>query len=110
MTNEEELLSAIVKALVDYPADVEIERTQDELGILLSLRVNGADMGKVIGKQGMIAKSIRVILRASGMKNKARVNMKIFEPVQIAGVDPAIEGGDRTVASEIDTALEGIRD
>lgn len=109
MTKEEDLLHAVIRSIVEFPEDVVIDRTQDELGVLLTLRVNDMDMGKVIGRQGNTAKAIRVILRVCGMQNKARVNLKILEPVQIAGADQAIEGGDRTVTSDIDTALEDIR-
>ncbi|MEK7539291.1 MAG: KH domain-containing protein [Patescibacteria group bacterium] len=73
-------LEYVVKALVDNPNDVKIDRTVDEMGVLISLTVNSADMGKIIGRMGNTAKAIRTLLRIIGMKNNARVNLKINEP------------------------------
>ena len=73
-------LEYVVKALVDNPNDVKIDRTVDEMGVLISLSVNPADMGKIIGRMGNTAKAIRTLLRIIGMKNNARVNLKINEP------------------------------
>lgn len=73
-------LEYVVKALVDNPNDVVIERTVDEMGVLISLTVNPSDMGKIIGRMGNTAKAIRTLLRIIGMKNNARVNLKINEP------------------------------
>lgn len=73
-------LEQLVKELVEYPNDVKVDRKVDEMGVLLTLDINPADMGKVIGKQGNTAKAIRTILRVVGMKNNARVNLKINEP------------------------------
>lgn len=73
-------LDFVVKALVDNQGAVKINRTVDEMGVLLTLTVDPADMGKVIGRQGNTAKAIRTLLRVVGMKNNARVNLKINEP------------------------------
>ena len=73
-------LEYVVKALVDNPNDVKIDRTLDEMGVLITLTVNPADMGKIIGRMGNTAKAIRTLLRVIGMKNNARVNLKINEP------------------------------
>ncbi len=73
-------LEYVVKALVDNPNDVKIDRTVDEMGVLISLTVNPLDMGKIIGRMGNTAKAIRTLLRIIGMKNNARVNLKINEP------------------------------
>ena len=73
-------LEYVVKALVDNPNDVKIDRTVDEMGVLIILTVNPADMGKIIGRMGNTAKAIRTLLRIIGMKNNARVNLKINEP------------------------------
>lgn len=73
-------LEYVVKALVDNPNDIKIERTVDEMGVLITLTVNPADMGKIIGRMGNTAKAIRTLLRIIGMKNNARVNLKINEP------------------------------
>jgi len=83
-------LEYVVKALVDNPNDVKIDRTVDEMGVLITLTVNPADMGKIIGRMGNTAKAIRTLLRIIGMKNNARVNLKINEP----------EGGMRPEASQ----------
>lgn len=78
--NDKEFLEYIVKALVDNPEDVKVERKVDEMGVLLSLKVNAEDMGQIIGKQGSIAKAIRSLVRIIGLKNHARVNLRIEEP------------------------------
>ena len=81
MEKDAQFLEFLVKSLVDYPNDVKIKRTVDEMGVLLSLDVNPADMGKIIGREGNTAKSIRTLLRIVGMKNNSRVNLKITEPI-----------------------------
>ena len=73
-------LEYIIKGLVDNPDKVKIDRTVDEMGVLLTLSVDSADMGKIIGKMGNTAKAIRTLLRVVGMKNNSRVNLKINEP------------------------------
>ncbi|MDP3995717.1 MAG: KH domain-containing protein [bacterium] len=78
--NDKEFLEFIVKALVDHPDEVKIDRTVDEMGVLLSLKVNPEDMGQIIGKAGSTARSIRSLVRIVGLKNHARVNLKIEEP------------------------------
>lgn len=70
----------VVKAIVSHPEDVSSERTVDERGVLLTLNINPADMGYVIGKRGQTAKSVRTLLKIVGAKNNARVNLKINEP------------------------------
>ena len=80
MEMDNQFLEFVVKALVDNPNDVKIKRTVDEMGVLLTLDVNSADMGKVIGRLGNTAKAIRTLLRVVGMKHNARVNLKINEP------------------------------
>ena len=80
MERDQQFLEYVVKALADNPEDVKITRTVDEMGVLLTLSVNQDDMGKVIGRSGATAKAIRTILRVVGMKNDARVNLKIEEP------------------------------
>ncbi len=89
MADDKAFLEYIVKALVDNPDDVKIDRTVDEMGVLITMTVNAADMGKIIGRQGNTAKAIRTLLRVIGMKNNARVNLKINEP----------EGGSQHVPS-----------
>ncbi|PIR86382.1 RNA-binding protein [Candidatus Kaiserbacteria bacterium CG10_big_fil_rev_8_21_14_0_10_43_70] len=80
MELDQEFLEHVVKSLVDNPDDVKIIRTVDEMGVLLTLDVHKDDMGKIIGRSGATAKAIRTLLRIVGMKNDARVNLKINEP------------------------------
>ena len=80
-SSDQEFLEFIVKALVDHPNDVKIDRKVDEMGVLLSLKLKPEDMGQIIGKAGSTARSIRSLVRIVGLKNHARVNLKIEEPV-----------------------------
>ncbi len=75
-----QFLDMVVKSLVEHPEDVKIDRTVDEMGVLLTLRVHKDDMAQVIGKSGRTASAIRTLLRVIGMKNNSRVNLKIEEP------------------------------
>ncbi len=77
---DQEFVEFVVKSLVNVPDDVSATRTVDEMGVLLTLKVNPQDMGVVIGKQGATARSLRTLLRVVGAKNNARVNLKIEEP------------------------------
>ena len=77
---DQEFLEYLVKSIVDHPDDVKVDRKVDEMGVLLSLKVHAQDMGQVVGRQGATAKSIRSLLRIVGIKNNARVNLKIEEP------------------------------
>lgn len=77
---DQEFVEFIVKAIVNSPDDVETNRTVDEMGVLITLKVNPADMGGVIGKGGATARALRTLLRVVGAKNNARVNLKIEEP------------------------------
>lgn len=81
MPLDQQFLEFVIKALVDNPQDVKVTRTVDEMGVLLTLDIGAADMGKIIGRQGNTAKSIRTLLRVVGMKNNSRVNLKINEPI-----------------------------
>ncbi len=101
MDRDVEFLESVVKALVDNPQDVKINRVVDEMGVLLTLDVNPADMGKIIGRSGNTAKAIRTLLRVVGMKNNARVNLKINEP----------EGGTRIqdISKDVDQAMEDLK-
>lgn len=78
--SDTEFLEFIVKGLVGFPDEVKVTRSVDEMGVLLTLDINKDDMGKVIGRSGNTAKAIRTLLRIVGMKNNARVNLKINEP------------------------------
>jgi hypothetical protein len=74
-----ELVESIAKALVDYPEQVHVQAVDGEQVTVLELRVNSSDGGKVIGKQGRTARSIRTILGAAGMKLKKRFTLEILE-------------------------------
>jgi len=112
MELDQEFLEYVVKALVDEPSAVKVERKVDEMGVLMTLDVAPADMGKIIGRSGNTAKAIRTLLRVVGMKNNARVNLKINEP----------EGGMRSQenentenpvvaadSAEVDSAIEDLK-
>ncbi len=79
-TNDQEFLEYVVKTLVDHPDDVKVDRKVDEMGVLLTLKVHPEDMGQIIGRAGSTARSIRSLVRIIGLKNHARVNLKIEEP------------------------------
>ncbi len=83
---DKQFLEHVVKSLVDNPEAVHINRTVDEMGVLLTLDVHADDMGKIIGRSGNTAKAIRTLLRVVGMKHDARVNLKINEPEGGRGV------------------------
>ncbi len=76
---DQQFVEYVVKSLVGHPDDVVVERTIDEKGVLLKLTVNPEDLGRVIGKRGVTAQSIRTLLRALGTKNDARYNFKIMD-------------------------------
>lgn len=77
---DRDFVEYIVKQMVSNPDEIEVVRTVDEMGVLITLKVSKADMGRIIGKNGQTAKAIRVLLRVVGSKNNARVNLKIIEP------------------------------
>ena len=104
--DDKAFLEYIVKALVDNPNDVKIDRTVDEMGVLITMTVNSADMGKIIGRQGNTAKAIRTLLRVIGMKNNARVNLKINEPE--GGARP--EGPSHSASPTMKTVDEAMED
>ena len=77
---DRDFIESVVKQIVEHPDAVEVTRSVDEMGVLITLKVHKDDMGKIIGKAGQTAKSLRVLLRVIGSKNNARVNLKIVEP------------------------------
>ncbi len=87
---DKNFLELIVKNIVGNPDDVVVERTIDERGVLLTLKINPADMGYVIGRKGQTAQAIRTLLKIVGAKNNSRVNLKIYDP----------EGVNRPAASD----------
>ncbi|MEK9166607.1 MAG: KH domain-containing protein [Patescibacteria group bacterium] len=97
---DQEFLEHVVKSIVDNPSDVKIVRSVDEMGVLLTLTINPVDMGKIIGRNGNTAKAIRTLLRVVGMKNHARVNLKIEEP----------EGSTRGAGSKASRSMDEVMD
>ncbi len=89
---DQQFLEFLVKSVVDHPEDVVITRQIDEMGVLLLLKVNPQDMGQVIGREGGTAKAIRSLLRIVGVKNNARINLKIEEPAGAERAQPRTEG------------------
>ena len=77
---DRDFVEYVVKQLVDHPEDTEVIRSVDDLGVLITLKVHPEDMGKIIGKSGQTAKSLRILLRVIGAKKNLRVNLKIVEP------------------------------
>lgn len=97
---DKEFLEMVVKGLVEKPQDVVIDRTVDEMGVLLTLSVHPTDMGKIIGRSGNTAKAIRTLLRVVGMKHNARVNLKINEPA----------GQSLPHAADVDEVMEDLKE
>ena len=79
-TQDKAFLETIVKSIVSNPDKVVVDRTVDEMGVLLTLKIDPSDMGYVIGRRGQTAQAIRTLLKIVGAKNNARVNLKIYEP------------------------------
>ena len=100
-TIDQQFVEYIVKTLVNNPEKVEVVRKIDEKGVLLTLSVDPVDVGRVIGKRGATAQSIRTLLRALGTKNDARYNLKI---VNNDGDEPVEDAPEKTVAPNVDEA------
>lgn len=98
MNDDQAFVEYVVKAMVDNPADVRTDRIVDEMGVLITLHINNADLGQVIGRQGQTAKALRTLLRVVGAKAHARVNLKIHEP------DRPDRGGRRYQDDNTDTS------
>lgn len=77
---DKEFLLNVVKAIVSKPEAVDVTRKVDELGILLTLRVDPSDMPAIIGRGGATVKSLRQLVRVAGAKSNQRVNLKVVEP------------------------------
>ena len=116
---DQQFIEYIVKSLVGHPDDVKIERRIDEKGVLLELSVNPEDLGRVIGKRGSTAQSLRTLLRALGTKNDARYNLKIVDTgpppekrerredrEDRTPVEPATEPADDTSTPAIDASSD----
>ena len=104
-TIDQQFVEYTVKALVAHPEDVVVDRTIDEKGVLLTLTVNPADLGRVIGKRGSTAQSLRTLLRALGAKNDARYNLKI---VNNDGFSGAREENDYNGSASVDNSTDEV--
>ena len=102
-TIDQQFVEYIVKTLVNNPDKVEVERTIDEKGVLLTLTVDPEDIGRVIGKRGVTAQAIRVLLRALGTKQDARFNLKI---VNTDG-DEGVSRSEKVVEEDTEGEEEG---
>ena len=79
-TQDKNFLETIITSIVSKPEAVSIERTVDERGVLLTLKIDQSDMGFVIGRRGQTAQAIRTLLKVVGARNNSRVNLKIYDP------------------------------
>lgn len=79
-TMDRDFVEYMVKQIVNKPENVEVTRRVDEMGVLLEVKVDPEDMGLLIGRSGSTAKAIRTLARIIGMRNNARVNLRIVEP------------------------------
>ena len=102
---DQQFIEYIVKSVVGHPDDVKIERRIDEKGVLLELLVNPEDLGRVIGKRGVTAQSLRTLLRALGTKNDARYNLKIIDTGYPEGKGP--QSDDRAQKTPVEQATDG---
>ena len=112
-TIDQQFIEYIVKSLVGHPDDVVVERIIDEKGVLLSLTVNPEDLGRVIGKRGITAQSLRALLRALGTKNDARYNLKIVnndEERENYSTSEPYERHDRPASREADDNGSAVAD
>lgn len=117
---DQQFVEFIVKSLVSNPDAVSVERRIDEKGVLLELTVDPEDLGRVIGKRGATAQSLRTLLRALGTKNDARYNLKIVDnsadngstdyQSQQSTDDSATDSDDDTVVSKTRKELAELDD
>lgn len=107
---DQQFIEFVVKSLVNNPDAVEVERTIDEKGVLLELTVDPEDLGRVIGKRGATAQSLRTLLRALGTKNDARYNLKIVDngeaPAPRSSADSSVATDDDVSASASDDTAD----
>lgn len=97
-TIDQQFIEYIVKSVVGNPDDVVVERVIDEKGVLLTLTVHPEDLGRVIGKRGVTAQSLRTLLRALGTKNDARYNLKIVNNDGQTGATYSSDDSEQSVA------------
>lgn len=111
-TIDQQFIEYVVKALVSNPDDVSVERSIDEKGVLLTLTVNPEDLGRVIGKRGVTAQSLRTLLRALGTKYDARYNLKIVnnDETTVEPTKPLNEQESQSVNKSEPVAVENTSD
>ena len=109
-TIDQQFVEYIVKTLVNNPDKVVVDRQIDEKGVLLSLTVDPEDVGRVIGRRGATAQSIRTLLRALGTKNDARYNLKIVNDEAAPAKAPAEAAPAADEANSTDIAPEAEAD
>lgn len=98
---DQQFVEFVVKSLVGKPEAVSVDRRIDEKGVLLELTVDPEDLGRVIGKRGATAQSIRTLLRALGTKNEARYNLKIVDVDRLdADGNPLPDGGRQSKSTD----------
>lgn len=102
-TIDQQFVEFIVKSLVNNPDNVKVERRIDEKGVLLELTVDPDDLGRIIGKRGATAQSLRTLLRALGTKNDARYNLKIVDNDNLDASQAAAASGDDNRGSSDDS-------
>lgn len=106
-TIDQQFIEYIVKSVVGHPDDVVVDRIIDEKGVLLTLTVNPEDLGRVIGKRGVTAQSLRTLLRALGTKNDARYNLKIVNnDGQTGSVISSDDATDEPTSEPVDEVVE----
>jgi len=107
---DQQFIEYIVKSLVSKPDEVKIERRIDEKGVLLELTVDPEDLGRVIGKRGATAQSLRTLLRALGTKNDARYNLKIVDtgrPAPVSSDDTSSKSRSKSKSDDTDEPTNG---
>ena len=110
-TIDQQFIEYIVKSVVGHPDDVLVDRIIDEKGVLLTLTVNPDDLGRVIGKRGVTAQSLRTLLRALGTKNDARYNLKIVNnDGQTGATLSSDDGGEAANVSTVEVPVESTTD
>jgi predicted RNA-binding protein YlqC (UPF0109 family) len=97
---DQQFIEYVVKSLVGNPEEVKVERSVDEKGVLLELTVDPEDLGRVIGKRGATAQSLRTLLRALGTKNDARYNLKIVDNGSPAPAKSSSKSDDSTATDD----------
>jgi predicted RNA-binding protein YlqC (UPF0109 family) len=98
--HDRQFVEYVIKSIVNNPDAVEVKRSVDELGVLLTVKVDPKDMGLLIGRSGSTAKAVRILARIVGMRNNARVNLRIEEPEggrMASGLLGSKEGASRDV-------------